>query len=222
MTWLFCVIALIIGLAAGAAAGYYVRQKSFEQEMGELESMRARLLEEAEKQARDIVLNGKDEALKIRQEVEGELEQRSQQLRREEDRIQNRREQLDNRQERIDRREQQLNKRQSSIDKRWNQLREMESQRKEELQKIANLSVEEARQILLEQVAEDTRQDMARVIREEELRAREEADRRARDIITTSIQRLASEQVADLTTTTLEIPSDELKGRIIGRGGGGR
>jgi ribonuclease Y len=95
----------------------------------------------------------------------------------------------------------------------------MESQRKEELQKIANLSVEEARQILLEQVAEDTRQDMARVIREEELRAREEADRRARDIITTSIQRLASEQVADLTTTTLEIPSDELKGRIIGRGG---
>lgn len=219
MDWLFYVIALIAGLVVGGAIGYFVRQKRFETEMGNLESMRARLLEEAEKQARDIVLNGKDEALKIRQDIEAELEGRTQQLRREEDRLQKRREQLDHRQERVDRREQQLNKRQSALDKRGNQLQEVESQRREELQRVANLTVDEAREMLLDQVAEETRQDMARVIREEELRAREEADRRAREIITTSIQRLASEQVADLTTKTLEIPSDELKGRIIGRGG---
>ncbi|OPZ78666.1 MAG: Ribonuclease Y [Actinobacteria bacterium ADurb.Bin444] len=181
--------------------------------------MRTRLLEEAEKQARDIVLNARDETLKNRQAVEAELEGRNQQLRREEDRLQKRREQLDERQERVHQREQQLNKRQSALDKRTNELQKVEEQRLEELQKIANLTVEEARGVLLEQVAQDTRQDMARVIREEEMRAREEADERARDIITTAIQRLASEQVAELTTKTLEIPNDELKGRIIGRGG---
>jgi ribonucrease Y len=73
--------------------------------------------------------------------------------------------------------------------------------------------------VLLDQVAQETRQDMARVIREEEVRAREEADERAREIVSTAIQRLASDQVAELTTKTLEIPNDELKGRIIGRGG---
>ncbi len=219
MEWLVGVIALIIGLAAGGAVGYFIRQQRFQQELGNLEAMRTRLLEEAEKQARDIVLNARDETLKTRQEMEAELDSRNQQLRREEDRLQKRREQLDERQERVDQREQQLNKRQSALDKRTNELEKVEEQRLEELQRIANLTVEDARNLLLEQVAQETRQDMARVIREEEVRARQEADERARDIVTTAIQRLASEQVAELTTKTLEIPNDELKGRIIGRGG---
>lgn len=219
MDWYWIVIALIAGLGIGGVLGYLIRQQRFQDEMGNLEAMRSRLLEEAEKQAHDIVLTGKDEALQLRQELESELESRNQQIRREEDRLQKRRDQVDSRQERLDRREQQVNKRQSTLDKRWNQLEQMEEKQTAELQRVANLSTEEARDILLEQVAEDTRQDMARVIREEELRAKEESDQRARDIITTSIQRLASEQVAELTTKRLEIPSDELKGRIIGRGG---
>jgi len=219
MVWLYCGIALIVGLAIGGVVGFLYRQQRYRQELGDLEAMRTRLLEEAEKQARDMVLNAKDEALQIRQEMEAELDTRSKQLRREEDRLQKRRDQLDSRQERIDRREQRLNKRQSTLDRRWNQLQELEAQRLEELQKIAELTVDEARELLLEEVAANARQDMARVIREEELRAREEAEHRARKIITTAIQRLASEQVAELTTKSLEIPSDELKGRIIGRGG---
>jgi ribonucrease Y len=217
--WWLGFVFLVVGLGLGGAVGYLIRQQRYVREMGNLEAMRSRLLEEAEKQARDIVLNAKDEALKTRQEMEAELESRNQKLRREEDRLQNRREQIDNRQERIDRRMQQLNKRQSSLDKRWNEIKELDSQRREELQRIANLSEAEARDIVLEQVAKETRQDMARVIREEELRAKDEADRRTREIITTAIQRLATEHVAELTTRTLEIPSDELKGRIIGRGG---
>ncbi|MBN2003293.1 MAG: ribonuclease Y [Anaerolineae bacterium] len=219
MDWIYALIALVVGAVVGALLGYWVRQQRYQRAMGDLEAMRARLLEEAEKQARDIVLTAKDESLKLRHEVEEELDQRNQQLRREEERLQKRREQLDTRQERIDKREQTLNKRQSVMDKRWTELETLESKRREELQRIADLSVEDARAIILQQVAEETRQDMARVIREEEMLAREEADRRARKIITTAIQRLASEQVAELTTTTLEIPSDELKGRIIGRGG---
>lgn len=219
MDWLPYVVLLIVGLGAGGAVGYWWRQQRYTQEMGSLESVRTRLLEEAEKQARDTVLNGKDEALKLRREVESELGLRGEKLRREEERLQSRRDQLDARQERIDRREQQLNRRQSIMDKRWNELEKLESLQRTELERVSNLSSDEARDLLLEQVAGETRQDMARVIREEELRAKDEADRRARRIITTAVQRLASEQVAEMTTTTLAIPSDELKGRIIGRGG---
>lgn len=213
------VMITIVALAIGALVGYWYRQQRYQDKMGDLESMRTRLLEEAEKQARDTVLNGKDEALALRQTVESELEQRAKNLRREEDRLQARRDQVDERQEKLEQQSQQLNKRQSTLDKRWNELERLEAEHLEELQKVASLSIEEAREILLEQVTQTTRQDMARVIREEEMRAREESDRRAREVITTSLQRLATEQVAELTTKTLTIPSDELKGRIIGRGG---
>ncbi len=213
------IIIALIGLIVGFAVGYIVRQSRYQQQQGNLEAMKKRLLESAEEQARAVVLTAKDQAHKMRQETEGELESRREQLRREEERLQRRREQLDQRQESMDKKEQNLNKRQGALDRRWNELEEIEAKRREELEHVANLSTEEAREILLEQVAEETRQDMARVIREEEERARDEADRRARKIITTAVQRLAGEQVAELTTKTIEIPSDELKGRIIGRGG---
>ena len=219
MNWLLPIVLLFIGLAVGGFVGYRMRQDRYQQEMGNLEAMRARLLEEAEKQARDTVLNAKDEALKLREAVEEELDRRGEKLRREEGRLQSRRDQLDGRQERIDKREQTLNRRQSTLDRRWNELQQLESQRREELERVASLSTEEAREVLLEQVAEESRQDMARVIREEEMRAKEESEQRAREVVTIAVQRIATEQVAELTTKTLEIPSDELKGRIIGRGG---
>ncbi|MBN1259883.1 MAG: ribonuclease Y [Anaerolineae bacterium] len=219
LQWVLLFIAVLVGFAAGGVIGYLIRQQRYQQRMGDLQAMKQRLLEEAEKQARETVLAAKDEAHKVREEGEQELESRRNQLRKEEERLQKLREQLDSRLEVIDRRDQRLNKRQSAVDKRWNELQKLETQHREELEKVAELSTDEAREILLEQVAEETRQDMARVIREEELQAQEEAERRARKIITTAVQRLASEQVAELTTKTIEIPSDDLKGRIIGRGG---
>ncbi|HOT93345.1 MAG TPA: ribonuclease Y [Anaerolineae bacterium] len=219
MNWGIGIILLLIGLAVGGLIGYRLRQVHYQKEMGDLEAMRARLLEEAEKQARDTVLNAKDEALKLRLELEAEMERRGEKLRREEERLQSRRDQLDARQERIDKREQLLNKRQSALDKRANDLEKLEEEQRQILERVANLSTDEARELLLERVAEETRQDMARVIREEEMRAHEEAERRAREIVTVAVQRVATEQVAELTTKTLEIPNDELKGRIIGRGG---
>jgi ribonuclease Y len=219
MTWVHVVVATLLGLALGGGVGFLVRQYLYQQRLGSLEAMKKRLLEESEKQAREIVLTARDEMHEMRRKGEEELEARRQQLSREEERVQRRRDQLDSRQEQVELRTQQLNRRQSSLDKRWNQLEKLEEERREEMERIANLSSEEAREILLEQVAQETRQDMARVIREEEEWAREEADRRAREIITTAVQRLAAEQVAELTTKTIEIPSDDLKGRIIGRGG---
>ncbi|HQE93111.1 MAG TPA: ribonuclease Y [Anaerolineae bacterium] len=217
--WLLPILLLLVGMAVGSFIGYRVRQAHDQKEAGDLEGMRTRLLEEAEKQARDTVLNAKDEALRLRLDLEAEMEHRGEKLRREEERIQARREQLDVRQDRIDKREQMLNKRQSVLDKRTNDLEKLEEEQRQELARVANLSTEEAREVLLERVAEESRQDMARVIREEEMRAKEEAERRAREIVTVVVQRIATEQVAELTTKTLEIPNDELKGRIIGRGG---
>jgi ribonuclease Y len=207
------------GLILGLAIGYLVRQWRYQQQVGNLEAMKRRLLEAAEKQAHEVVLVAREEAQDMRDQMEQELETRRNRLRDEEERLQRRREQLDNRLEQLERRTQNLNKRQSSLDKRWNQLQTLEAKRKEDLERIANLSAEEAQELLLAQVAEDSRQEMARVIREEEARAKEEADRRARELITIAVQRLASEQVAELTTTSIDIPSDDLKGRIIGRGG---
>ncbi len=213
------VIFTLIGLLVGVGLGYWVRQWRYQTQMGNLEAMKKRLLEEAEKQARELVLTAKDEAHKVREEVEQQLEQRRTQLSSEEERLQRRRDQVDRQQEQLEKRQQNLNKRQSALDRRTHEIEKLEKEHRTELQRIAELSVEEAREILLAQVAEETRQDMARVIREEELRAHDEAEERARKIITIAVQRIASEQVAELTTTSIEIPSDELKGRIIGRGG---
>ncbi|MEA3397629.1 MAG: ribonuclease Y [Chloroflexota bacterium] len=212
-------IATLLGLAVGGIVGYLMRQQRYQEQMGNLQAMKKRLLDESEKQARDIILTARDEAHQTREAAEQELETRRRQIRQDEERVQRRREQMDNRQEQMDRKEQQLGKRQSTLDRRWNDLEKQEAQQRAELERVANLSVEEAREILLDKVAVGTRQDMARVIREEEQRAKEESELRAHKIVVTAMQRLASEPVAELTTKTVDISSDELKGRIIGRGG---
>jgi ribonuclease Y len=174
---------------------------------------------EAEQEASKIVLAAKDEVIQIRNDAEQELERRREGLRREEERLQQRREKVDHRQERLEQREQNLNKRQSALDKRRNEVEGLRQEQVATLERIAELSRDEAKQELLETVEEESRQDMARVIRQVEAEAKEEADDRARKIITYAIQRMSSEQVAEMTVSTVPLTSDDMKGRIIGRGG---
>ncbi|HEY89164.1 MAG TPA: ribonuclease Y [Thermoflexia bacterium] len=226
-------VSVLVALVVGGVAGYLIRQWLYYQAVGALEAMKKRLLAAAEKQAHDVVLTAREQAQKMRAKLEQESEERRASWRQDEkrlhkdearlhqeaDRVQQRREQLDQRFEGLEQRISQLNKRQSTLDKQRNELQQLEAQQRQELERVANLSLEEARDILLEQVAADVRQDMARVMREEVERAEEESEDEARKIITVAIQRLASEQVAEITTRNIEIPSDDLKGRIIGRGG---
>jgi ribonuclease Y len=208
-------VGLVVGLAIGFAAWRYLAQtriKAQEQKAGQL-------LEKAEKDASEIVLAAKDEALKTRNAAENELERRRAGLRREEEHMQQRREKLDYRQERLDQRENTLNKRQSALDKRRNDIERMQQEQMAALERIAGLSPEEAKGELLAAVEKESRQDMAQVIRRVEAETKEEADTRAREIITYAIQRMASEQVAELTVSTVSLPSDDMKGRIIGRSG---
>jgi ribonuclease Y len=209
----------IAALVIGVVIGYVVHQLMTKKEHDRLQTKADDIVTAAQEQALSIELGAKDKALQIRQAADQEATRRRTEVNREEDRLQKRREELDNRTDRLEKREQALNKRQSAVDKRANDIDKLHEDQMAELQRISQMTPEEARGILLAEVEKDARSDMARIIRQVEAEAQEEGDRRAREIITTAIQRVASEHVAEVTTSTVTIPSDEMKGRIIGRNG---
>lgn len=203
----------------GIALGYYLKTRQVEKARRDARDEAERILEEAREHARELEIQARDKALEIHQKAEAELVRRRNELSREEDRLQKRRDELDNRIERLEKREQMLNKRQSMIDKRANEIEKLHQQEMEELQRISSMTKDEARSILLAEVEKEARTDMARIIRQVEMEAREEGEARARKIIAAAIQRVASEHVAEVTTSVVPLPSDEMKGRIIGRNG---
>jgi ribonuclease Y len=213
------IVALTAGLVIGAIAGYYYLRYRSRLLVDSAEQRADRILAEADTEAKERLVQARDEALKLRNEVETENKQAQRELRREESRIQKRRASLDERFERLDKRERNLSQRQSSLDKRQNKLDELEQERLVELERIANMSQDEARSVLLERVEQEARQDMARVIREVEAEAKADAERRARKLVTLAVQRIASDQVSEIAVSTVPLPSDDMKGRIIGRQG---
>lgn len=173
----------------------------------------------ATEEARQVQLEAKDSALKITRQAENELQQRRSELNKEDDRLVKRREELDRRFDQMQQRESSLNKRQSSIDKRANEIDNLYNERIKELQRVAELSIDEAREILLEEVERTARNDMANIIRQIENEARETGEEKARVLIADAIQRVASDQVAEVTTSLVSLPNEEMKGRIVGRNG---
>ncbi|MCI0519565.1 MAG: ribonuclease Y [Chloroflexi bacterium] len=216
--WVVLLVALL-ALLGGGVIGYYIKQAQVEKAQREEKAQADRLIETAQQQAKEIEIQAKKQALETRQSAEGEIARRRGEISREEDRLQKRREEIDNRADRLEKREQVINKRQSALDKRANDVEKLHDQGMEELQRISNMTLEDARALLLAEVEKDTRGDMARIIRQVEAEAREEGEARARSIITTAIQRVASEHVSEVTTSVVPLPSDEMKGRIIGRNG---
>jgi len=206
---------LLVGLVIGFTIAQLQNKTKKDQKRNEVEH----LLNVAKEEAQNLELQAKDKALQIRQAAEVEINRRRTELSREEDRLQKRREELDVRLDRLEKREQMLNKRQGFLDKRSNDLEKLHEQEMEELQRIGQMTVEDARSHLLEEVEKDARADMARIIRQVEAEAREEGDRKARELIAGAVQRVASEHVAEITTSLVPLPSDEMKGRIIGRNG---
>ncbi|NPV55502.1 MAG: ribonuclease Y [Anaerolineae bacterium] len=177
------------------------------------------ILATAEEKAKTIELEARGNALKTLQDAESEVVRRRTEFSREEERLQRRREELDTRVDRLEQREQNLNKRQSAVDKRANEIEKLYTQQMEELQRVASMTEAEAKTILLQQVEVEARNDMARIIRQVESEARSEGDKRAREIIADSIQRIASEHVASVSTSIVQLPNEEMKGRIVGRNG---
>ncbi|MBX3065372.1 MAG: ribonuclease Y [Anaerolineae bacterium] len=179
----------------------------------------ARLFSEADARAKQVEIRARDEALKLTNDAEESIKRRRAEVDREVERVDRRREELDRKLERVDLRDRELNKRQSLLDKRKQDLDKVFEERKIELERVAQMTRDEARGELLAAVETETRGDMARRMRELEEELKSEADRRARDVIALAIQRLASDQVSELTVSVVALPSDEMKGRIIGRNG---
>jgi ribonuclease Y len=210
---------IILDIAVVGGVTYFVTRYFIRRYRKEQQDKADNALLLANEQARSIELEAKDKALKIQQEAETDAARRRNDLAREEDRLQKRRAELDYRVEKLELREQALNKRQSALDKRSNEMEKMYSEQMEELQRIAQMSVEEARGVLLAEAEKEARNDMARIIRQVEAEARAEGEKRAREIIADAIQRTASEHVSEISTSLVTLPNEEMKGRIVGRNG---
>ncbi|MGQ9887666.1 MAG: ribonuclease Y [Aggregatilineales bacterium] len=216
---LLLVIDLIIGVALGAGALIlYQRAQGSKWRVKAEEEARA-IIDKAAGQAANTIREADERVRQLNEESEQNMLRRRRELDKEDERLRRRREDLDQRLERLELREQNLNKRQSRLDKQQSDLARLEAERLQELQRIAQMTVEEARNELLAAVEQEARKDMARIIRQVETDAREQADARARDVIALAVQRLASEHVSEIAVSVVPLPSDEMKGRIIGRNG---
>ncbi len=214
---------VVIGIIVGAVAGYFGltyyqnSQGSNRRMMAEEEARK--IIDQANEQAQTTTKDADEKSRKLLEEADEITTRRRREVDREDERLQRRREDLDKRLERMEQREQNLNKRQSRMDKQQQDLQKLQDEREEELQRIAQLTTDEAKAELMALAETELRNDMARIIRQVEAEAHEEAETRAREVISLAVQRLASEHVAEISVSVVSLPSDEMKGRIIGRNG---
>jgi ribonuclease Y len=208
-----------ITLILGVVLGYLFNRYQVEKKIRASHETAEKIIQDAKEQVRTIELQARDNALKVVQSSEAEIQRRRSDISREEDRLQKRRDEMDMRIEKFEQREVALNKRQSAVDKRANDVEKLYQTEIEELQRIAQMTTDEARTILLGEVEKEARGDMARIIRQIEAEAREDGERRARKLIADSIQRVASDSVAEVASSIVPLPNEEMKGRIVGRNG---
>ncbi len=208
---------LLVGLGVGI--GYYFLRYQRERSLKSQQDKADSILKIANEQARLIETQARESATKIVQAAETEIKERRIELGKEAERQDKRRSELDSRTEKLEQRDQNLNKRQSAVDKRANEIEKLYSEQVGRLEQIAQLSQDEAKKELLGAVEKEARSDMARIYRQIEAEAREEGEKRARKLIADAIQRVASEHVAEVTSSVVPLPNEEMKGRIVGRNG---
>ncbi len=220
---LLTIASSVAALGVGAAGGYYYRRNIAESKTAKAEEAVSRMLEDAQKRAEELrkekVLEAKEEIFKIRSESERELRERRNELQRSERRIAQKDETLDKKQDGLEQRERQLNKRETDIESMENEVGELRSRQLKELETISGLSMEAAKEMLLSNVEREARHEAALLLRDIEAKTKEEADKRARYIVSLAIQRCAADHVAETTVSVVPLPNDEMKGRIIGREG---
>lgn len=209
----------ILALIIGAAAGYFFHRYQVDRAAKARQERADDIVKAAQTQANMIVKGAQENATKIIQAAESEIKERRIELNRDTERLEKRRSEVDSRYDKIEQREQNLNRRQSQIDKRYNEAEKLYEDQMKKLEQIAQMTQDEARKDLYAAVEKEARGDMARIIRQIEAEAREEGEKRARKLIADAIQRVASEHVAEVTRAVVTLPSEEMKGRIVGRNG---
>ena len=216
-------IGLILGLVAGVVGGYFVRKSMAEKEVGSAEARARSLVANAQRDAeslkREAQVEAKDELHRIRQEAEADLKARRAEIEKKEGRIDQRESMLDSRSNSLDRKEQTIEARETELARVRVQVAELEQRARGELERVASMSSAEAKQLLIEQIQDDAKRDAMILVRDVEAQAREEAEKRARRIMAIAMQRIASELTTEATVTTVMLPNEDMKGRIIGREG---
>jgi ribonuclease Y len=210
---------LLAGIAAGIAAGIYWSNNNARSRIQQIETETRLLLEEARSQQKEILLQAKDEALRIRNEAEIHLNESRSQMQKYEERLQRKDENLDRKLDNLERRERQVQQHERHAEEAAQKADHLREQQAQELARVSGLSQEDARGEVLAAAEREARDEMARRIREIEQATHEEADKLARKIISLAVQRCAPEYVAEITASTVNLPGEELKGRIIGREG---
>ncbi|MGI5920272.1 MAG: ribonuclease Y [Syntrophomonadaceae bacterium] len=220
---LISILVIVISLAIGLSGGYYIRKVIAESRIGAAEEEAAKIIEEAHKQAeakkKESLLEARDEIHRNRQENEKELRERRRELDRLERRLIQKEEILDKKADNMEKKEESLLEREKEIDKTQQDLQLILTQQLKELERVSGLTSEEAKDLLLYNVEQQIRQETAVMIKNLESEAREEADKKAKNIITLAIQKCAADVVSETTVSVVALPNDEMKGRIIGREG---
>ena len=215
----YFVPALVAALLVGVGAAYLYFQRRAGDGANAVEAKAQQVLAESETQVKEKLLEAKEEAVKIRTAAEQEAREYRAQSQQIEKRLLQKEENLDRKGEDLNRREREFGDKEKGLEELRAQLEDHKRQQQLELERVAKMTRQEAQGVLMAQVEQDLRNEVARKVRESELAARDESERRAREIVTESIQRIAADQTAEVSVSVLPLPTDELKGRIIGKEG---
>lgn len=216
---LWLVIGVVVGIALGFVITRFVVNASTKRAAQEADGLVADAKKQAETLRREAIVEAKDEVLMMKQDAEIENKERLREVRAAENRISQREESLDRRVESLDTREHQMSSMQGQIERRERDLKEAAEEVNHRLERVAGMSPEEAKAELLENLKDEVAHQSAAIIRDAESRTRAEADKKSREILSLAIQRVAADHSAESTVSAIHIPSDDLKGRIIGREG---
>ena len=217
------VVTLVVAVPASLAIANASYQKASAKKVGSAEDRAREIIDEAVKNAetkkREALLEAKEESMNTTNELEKEIRERRAEIQRNEHRVLQKEENLDKKLEALEKREAEYTAKERAVNKQKEEVAKLNQQRVQELERISGLTSEQAKEILLKTVEEDVKLDTAKLIKESVAQAKEEANKKAKDIVVTAIQKCAADHVAETTISVVQLPNDEMKGRIIGREG---
>lgn len=217
------ILAAIAALTVGGAGGYMMRKQAAEKQIGSAEEEARRIVKAAESKGeaakKEKLLEAKEDVHRLRQELDRETRDRRNELQRQERRLVSKEENLDRKLDSLEKKEENLAFKEAKLEKSQAAIDELHEKQKSELERISTLTTEEAKAMLLAEIDEELQHEKAMKIKEYEQQIKDEADKKARNIISMAIQRCAADHVAETTVSVVALPNDEMKGRIIGREG---
>ena len=221
-----CIIEIVVAIVTGLIGvfiGYIVRKKTAEAKIISAEAAAEKILEDAKRTGETIhkeaVVEAKEDIHKLRHELDKETRERRSELQRLERRLQQKEENLDRKMDSLEKKEDILSRKEAEVDRTQHKITDLYNKQVVELERISGLTSEDAKNMLLTNTREEVKHETAMLIKELEQQAKEESDKRAREIISLAIQRCAADHVAETTVSVVALPNDEMKGRIIGREG---